>query len=88
MALRYSSKNASVTQAGTDFTHGLRKRGANKFGPAATTPDEWSFNFRGAPGSATALYLVAADSTKITVAAVGATCNADVFCAVNASVVK
>ena len=85
MAQRFSCKNVAVTSAGTAFTHGL----TNQYG-AAVAPDEWFFNMHGYLGINSDLYLVATPSTgSITIAGTsGAGQTADIFCAVNHSIVK
>lgn len=78
MALRFSSKAAQIAVAGTVFNHGL-----------AAIPDEWSGNLRGPGAGAATLYLNAAPtSTSMTWAASGAAGTADVFCAVNHTIIK
>lgn len=78
MALRYSSKAAAVALAGTTFNHGL-----------AAIPDEWFGNLRGPTPGAAVLYITAAPtSTSFIWAASGAAGTADVFCAVNHTIIK
>ena len=86
MAQRFSCKNVVLPQAGTAFTHGL----TNQYG-AAVAPDEWFINLRtGMTNIDSRLYLVSTPTSgSISVAATsGAGQTADVFCAVNHSIVK
>lgn len=77
MGLLYTSKNAAVAVAGTTFAHGLLSGGANQ------TPDEWSFNHRGAPPAAASqactLYLASVGSTNLVLASSSGATTADVF---------
>lgn len=84
--LRFSSKAAQVSQAGTTFNHGL--------GPAMamiglTTPDEYNAVLVGPTPGAACLYVVGSPtSTSIVVAASGATGTGSIFVSVNHTIIK
>ncbi len=86
ITLRFQSKAAQISQAGTTFNHGL--------GPAmalvgATTPDEYGLVLVGPTPGAVALYVVGTPtSTSIIVAASGATGTGSVFASVNHTLIK
>jgi hypothetical protein len=89
MALRYSCKNAQVSQGGTTFVHNLIGPLGTGAGPLYQAPDEWKANLVGPSPGAVGLYRVGAPtSTGIVWAASGATGSADIFCSINSTFVQ